>query len=84
MTILYFDYVVQNLLLANRGAKSVELAYRGNEIKAGALYPADGTQRGGAKYKDWYYFSGLTLSYRLNANQFSGKRSGVGCPARVY
>ena len=79
------NYVDQNLLLANRGAKAVELAYRGNELKNGAPYPAGGEQRGSSKYKDWYYFTGLTTSIRLGSgNNSRGGRSGIGCPAKVY
>jgi len=60
------SFVDENLLLANRGAKAVELSYRGDEYKGGSqTYPPVGQQRGNPAYKDWYYFTGLTLSYRL-------------------
>jgi hypothetical protein len=59
-------YVDEALLASNRGAKAVELAFRSNELKDVNLhYPADGSVRGGPKYKDWYYFSGITLSIGL-------------------
>lgn len=59
-------YVDPNLLLANRGAKAVELSYRGDELKGGQqTYPRVGQIRGSPNYKDWYYFTGLTLSFRL-------------------
>lgn len=77
-------YVDKNLLLTNRGAKAVELAYRGGEIKNGVqTYPAQGRQRGRAKYKDWYYFTGLTLSYRLGAGNSNGRMSQLACPRNV-
>lgn len=78
-------YADENLLSANRGAKAVELAYRGNELKNGGLYPQAGTARGGAN-KDWYYFTGLTLSFRLGNGTVghSGKRNQYGCPVNVY
>lgn len=76
-------YADQNLLLQNRGPKAVELAYRGDELKNGSAYPAAGTQRGGAKIKDWYYFTGITASFRICAGSGS-RRSGTGCPAKVY
>lgn len=61
------SYVDPNLLLANRGAKAVELSYRGDELKGGSqTYPRVGQIRGSPNYKDWYYFTGLTLSFRLN------------------
>lgn len=79
------SYVDQALLLQNRGPKAVELAYRGDELKNGAVYPDAGTQRGGAKVKDWYYFTGLTLSFRLGAGSSSGGSTrGTGCPGKVY
>lgn len=58
-------YVDQATLLTERGPKAVELAYRGNEIKNGLPYPAAGRERGNPKSKDWYYFTGLTVSFRL-------------------
>lgn len=81
-------YVSYNVLLAARGPKAVEMAYRGGELKDGnPNYPANGTQRGNPKTKDWYYFSGITLSYRLFARESSshGSRGGsIACPRNVY
>lgn len=79
-------YVDQIDLLSNRGAKAVELAYRGNELKNGTPYPAAGTIRGGSKHKDWYYTTGLTLSFRLGSGNglgFGGRHSKYGCPVNV-
>lgn len=81
-------YVDEALLFSNRGAKAVELAYRGGELKNGELYPVAGTARGGAKHKDWYYFTGLTASIRLGGGSGGGghpggKHSKYGCPANV-
>jgi hypothetical protein len=46
-------------------------------------YPVAGTQRGNPNNKDWYYFTGLTLSFRLlNGNISTGK--GMACPKNVY
>ncbi|MBL7698972.1 MAG: outer membrane beta-barrel protein [Chitinophagaceae bacterium] len=80
-------YVDRDFLLAARGPKAVELAFRSNELKDVNLpYPADGTVRGGPDFKDWYYFSGITLSIGLfTRNQASffggkGKRGSVDCP----
>lgn len=61
-------YVDQNVLLTNRGAKAVELAYRGDELPNGKPYPAAGTQRASPKYKDWFYFGGITASFKLSNN----------------
>ncbi|MGX5816642.1 type IX secretion system protein PorG [Chitinophaga lutea] len=63
-------YIDQNTLLAERGQQAVDMAYRGDEVTKlfPGTYPLDGTQRGSAKYKDWYVFSGLTFMYRLGGS----------------
>ncbi len=76
-------YVDENLLLTNKGAKAVELAYRGDEIKNGILqYPAAGSKRGNPNHKDSYYFTGLTLSFRLGGGGL-GKYTEYRCPGKV-
>jgi opacity protein-like surface antigen len=79
-------YVDQATLLSNRGAKAVELAYRGGELKNGSAYPAAGSIRGSSK-KDWYYFTGLTASFRLfsgnGLGSATGRHSKYGCPVNV-
>jgi hypothetical protein len=75
-------YVDQNLLLTNRGQTAVDLAYRGDEVGAGS-YPPAGTQRGSLDAKDWYYFTGFTLSFRLGNGDGGGRgrrKSKTGCP----
>lgn len=72
----------QNQLLAHNGQQAVSLAYRGDEVKSGTGYPAEGAQRGSPKYKDWYYFTGVTFSIRLQGNK-AGRKSGYGCPVNV-
>ncbi|HTE28685.1 DUF6089 family protein [Flavitalea sp.] len=82
-------YVDQSLLGQARGPRAVEMAYRGGELKGGDLnYPADGSVRGGAKYKDWYYFTGLGISIGIGSitSPFSGGRSkygNTGCPTNL-
>ena len=87
-------YVDPNAILTNRGAKALELAYRGGELKGGSdTYPT-GKVRGNPIYKDWYYFTGLTLSYKLRNDLFNksddgarkrkkGKLRQWDCPGRV-
>ncbi|TWV99890.1 outer membrane beta-barrel protein [Chitinophaga pinensis] len=63
-------YVDRNTLVRTRGQKAADYAYRGDEVPVGShvtpgTYPEDGTIRGSDKYKDWYMFTGLTLSYRF-------------------
>jgi opacity protein-like surface antigen len=80
-------YVDPSLLLANKGPKAVELAYRGGELKNGSPYPPAGSVRGGPKNKDWYYITGFTISFKLGGNKEgsagSGRHSKYGCPANV-
>ena len=79
-------YVDEGALLANRGQLAVELAYRGNEINPAATYPAGGTGRGNPSGKDWYYFAGVTLSFRLGASNSTGNggKDKSACPVNVY
>lgn len=71
-------------LLAARGQQAVDLAYRGDELPEGdPNYPEKGAQRGGSLEKDWYYFTGLHLTFQLGGGNYGGsggKRSGYGCP----
>lgn len=76
------NYADRATLLAGRGAKSVELAYRSGEVKYGnPVYPAAGTKRGSPQYKDWYYTTGITANFRINGRGRAGK---TGCPTNVY
>ncbi len=83
-------YVDQATLLAERGPLAVEMAYRGNEIKNGAPYPAANSLRGNSKYNDWYYFSGIKVSisfgdgYLGEGSSRSGGGSRIDCPKKVY
>jgi hypothetical protein len=75
-------------LLAARGQRAVDFSYRGDEIAGGNPgYPAKGTQRGSPKYKDYYYFTGLHLTFLLpegnrgnGAGARAAKKGGYGCP----
>lgn len=77
-------YVDQNILLSEKGAKAVELAFRGDEINPNATYPANGEQRGLAKNKDFYYFSGIRISKLLNSGGGGGAGNKIGCPRSVF
>ncbi|MEP6747566.1 MAG: DUF6089 family protein [Bacteroidota bacterium] len=78
-------YVDQTALAAARGTTATELAWRGDELKNGTSYPADGTIRGGPKFKDWYYFSGVTISIGIGKRRgFHGTDNGrTDCPKPV-
>ncbi|MGB8191479.1 MAG: DUF6089 family protein [Chitinophagaceae bacterium] len=74
-------YVDPIALAAVRGAKAVELSYRGGELKNGITdYPEEGTLRGSAKYKDWYYFNGLTVTIGIGNALMGGGRGRTTCP----
>jgi hypothetical protein len=79
-------YISQATLLAAKGPEAVEMAYRGNELKDGAAYPAAGTPRGGPKYKDWYYMSGLRVTIALDDGSAQHRRHNgvIDCPKKVY
>jgi hypothetical protein len=56
------------VLLQAKGAKAVELAYRGGQSPLGSpLYPPHGEQRGTPSEMDWYYFFGFTTEIKLNS-----------------
>jgi hypothetical protein len=70
-------------LLAGRGQQSVDLSYRGDEVGFPA-YPVKGFTRGNPKSKDYYYFSGLHLTFALGSGSDgggrAGRKKGYGCP----
>ena len=84
-------YVDENDLLAARGPKAVELSYRADELPGSSqAYPAKGAHRGRSGkliYTDFYYFSGLHITFNLGKNDratYGGNRNnkkGYGCPA---
>lgn len=88
------SYVDENELLAARGPKAVELAYRGDELPNGSQsYPQKGTLRGRSGkliYTDFYYFSGFHLFFSLGDGSGgypsggSYRKKGYGCPVLRY
>jgi Outer membrane protein beta-barrel domain len=77
-------YVDQNILAAAKGPLAVEMAYRANELKGGAPYPTAGTTRGGSRYKDMYYYTGIRVSIALVSRRdpYYG-RGRIDCPRNV-
>jgi hypothetical protein len=70
-------YVDEQVLLNAKCPVASGLAYRGDELKNGAPYPIAGTVRGGP-HKDWYYFAGVTIGFRLfdlNRSRFERQTS---------
>lgn len=83
------NYIDVNDLLAAKGQLAVDMSYRGDELPGGnPTYPAKADERGSPANKDFYYFTGIHLTYRIgNSNGGSGtggRRSRMGCPANVY
>jgi hypothetical protein len=84
------SYIDPNDLLAARGQLALDMSYRGDELPNGdPNYPVKGFLRGGDEIKDFYYFVGLHVSYRL-VNSYGeglfggGRKSKMGCPANIY
>ena len=81
-------YTDESALLAARGQKAVDLAYRGDEVGAGP-YPGAKVTRGNPKSKDGYFYVALTFTLRFYFDKYkqtSGlpsykKDKRVGCPA---
>jgi hypothetical protein len=69
-------YVDPNILLAAKGPEAVEMSFRTNELPQYKLlpYPAPGTQRASAASKDFYYFSQITIAYRLFSSRSHSPR----------
>jgi hypothetical protein len=75
-------------LLTAKGQEAVDISYRGDEVAGGdPFYPQKGITRGSPKFKDYYYFSGIHLTYLLDEGNGGGQMSGpmgrnkrYGCP----
>lgn len=75
----------KNELLFNNGQKAVDMAFRGDELKPVVSYPAAGAKRGNPSVKDYYYFTGLGISFRLSPKYDRGYGKGqLGCPKSVF
>ena len=61
-------YVNPQILLANKGSKTVELAYRQTPVPDNNL-PNNGDTRGNPKIKDGYFFSGIKLLVHLGGDR---------------
>ncbi len=82
------NYIDPNDLLAAKGQLAVDMSYRGDEIAGGdPNYPGKIVQRGNPKSKDFYYFTGIHITYRLGSGDGGGyhgggggRKSRYGCP----
>lgn len=83
-------YADETELAFNNGPRAADLAFRGDENKIGLTYPGGNSIRGNPSSKDWYYFTGIGISFRLgggvgtsNSNrQFRGSKTG--CPVNIF
>jgi hypothetical protein len=82
------NFIAEADLLAARGQLAVDMAYREDEVPGGDIaYPVKGQQRGSPKAKDYYYFTGLHLTYKIGGGgggYGGGRKSKMGCPTNVY
>ena len=85
-------YVDQNALLQAKGAKAVEMAFRGDELPGGSAYPGHGEQRGTPSEMDWYYFFGVNIEMKFStftklfknlSNENSAAIHNLRCPKNV-
>jgi hypothetical protein len=94
----YLDDVSKNYpdeadLLAARGQLAVDMSYRGDEVGGSPTFPTKDAMRGSPKSKDYYYFTGIHLTYKFGSGDGGngygggggrGKKKGMGCPTNVY
>lgn len=73
------NYVERDVLISGSGELTANLANRTGEYLGTEpiSYPT-GTQRGDVTDKDWYIFTGLTISYTFHDISFGGAK--YGCP----
>lgn len=82
------NYADASDLFTNKGQTAVDLSYRGDEAGGSLAYPNKGETRGSPKYKDYYYFTGLHVTFQLpegsgsqrNYSSRSGRNKKYGCP----
>lgn len=79
-------YIDQALLIQKKGSTAAAIAYRGDELPGGNVYPAEGTVRGNPNNKDWYLFTGFSWRFSLQPKGqqkryvYKPKRAKTSCP----
>ncbi len=71
------DYALEAPLLRDRGQLAVDLAWRRDEFD-GSPYPQRERNRGNPDQKDWYYFLGFNLGYRIQWDNVMGGKNNTG------
>lgn len=69
-------------ILAVRGKTALDLSDRSYEVAADSskLHFAKGQIRGDLRNKDWYFFPGITITYKLNVYKQENKLNPGNCP----
>lgn len=58
-------------LAANNGALALSISYRTDELSGfSKSYPGSNRIRGNPKDKDWYYFAGVGVSFRISTDNY--------------
>lgn len=82
-------YPDANALLNTFGPRAVALSYRGNQVPGETSgypdvgFPSKGAERGNPKTKDWYYFTGVHLTFRIGGGYgktFASSHRKYDCP----
>lgn len=71
-------YPNRSQLLAANGELAVALSDRSGELTGNDGFMEEGTERGGADYKDGYFFLGITVGLQLGDGRIGGGK-GMGC-----
>lgn len=75
------SYVNMDTLFAYRSKQSVDLSFRGDEVKGwDGNYPDYKYQRGDSKANDWYWFGGISISIYFDAFGNVAKYWQTKCP----
>lgn len=62
------SYVDPDVLFAYRNQQSVDMSFRGDEVRGwDGRYPEYKFQRGDSKQNDWYWFGGITIAIYFDA-----------------
>ncbi len=69
-------------MLAVKGQTALNLSDRSYEVATDStkLHFSKGQIRGDLKNKDWYFFPGITITYKLNVNKQENKLNPNNCP----
>ncbi|TSA50598.1 MAG: hypothetical protein D4R43_01975 [Sphingobacteriales bacterium] len=69
-------------MLANKGQVALDLSDRSFEVATDStkLHFANGQVRGDLKNKDWYFFPGITITYKLNVYKQENRLNPDSCP----